>query len=369
MVLLLLQAQTMTTSRVLLKGDDSFSVVVKGTSFCQTNLRRIVGTLNGTSSVIEATLNSEPKNKHDPNAISVSISNLMVGYVPQEFAYFLKQHMSRHGITILKAKCRAIVTFANDELFDEMPNVGVRLDISTLTKRVRNFLRSSSNLFVPSMQSKVIGDSFVHDSEIFPIGVGHLVKFWPNIHKKDQVIIYIGNSLGGSGRLGYVPDSLSISFYRHLQSGLPIDGTVEEILDGHCIISFKVITAEENRLLNEQIRISFLESLNQPMRRAEKIEVQAYDTSGKWRKLFTGESLTLFKMPSAAECFARENLPNVFFQTQVGEMFLGCDSAAFERKLVRSRCSAADVECVVIGESTYKPDHYQVNVRIPKTAK
>jgi hypothetical protein len=75
-----------TLDTALLEGDEDLEVV--GESHRQANLRRVVGGQHRPEVHVRmdvyAMLLAEDGNPYDPNAVSVWISGLMVGYLPRE---------------------------------------------------------------------------------------------------------------------------------------------------------------------------------------------------------------------------------------------------------------------------------------------
>lgn len=73
----------------------------------------------------QATLELEPKNDFDPNAVKVMVDGLQVGYVPKTFSGDVTKMMKEKGVTEFEVP--ALLGWDNN---NPMPAIGVKLDMS-----------------------------------------------------------------------------------------------------------------------------------------------------------------------------------------------------------------------------------------------
>lgn len=111
-----------------LDGDGEYSLQVVGESKYQHVLDRICGgkTEDGHEYECTATLEREPHNPHDANAIVVKIEGKPVGYVPRPAAKKLAPVIDRLGSV---AQCDAMIRGGWDDGEGDSGHYGVVLDL------------------------------------------------------------------------------------------------------------------------------------------------------------------------------------------------------------------------------------------------
>lgn len=94
---------------VIIWKNGSFPMEVVGESNYQDSLHRICGGFNrqGHDKVVEACLELEPKNPHDANAVRITISGLVVGYLSRVQAERVASFMRSNGFNSLG--CAALI--------------------------------------------------------------------------------------------------------------------------------------------------------------------------------------------------------------------------------------------------------------------
>lgn len=111
-----------------LEGNGDFDFDIVGESKYQSSLLAIAGpkTEDGCEIECEATLQREPQNSYDANAIRVDISGRTVGYVPRDDAAAIAPIMDRRRMPAVRADALIVGGWKRDA--DE-GSFGVRLDL------------------------------------------------------------------------------------------------------------------------------------------------------------------------------------------------------------------------------------------------
>ena len=115
-----------------LATDGGFDLEVVGESYRQHALDRIAGpkTPKSKAMIVTAVLEREPGNRHDPNAIKVSINGQHVGYLSREDAVLMGRDWSRIARHAATLRCRAKIVGGWDDGEDDEGDYGVLLDIA-----------------------------------------------------------------------------------------------------------------------------------------------------------------------------------------------------------------------------------------------
>lgn len=115
-----------------LAGDDAYDFEIVGESKYQHNIANIAGAHpDGVEHYCNAVLEHEPHNTHDGNAVCVTISGLVVGYVRRSEAPFVADFIGRGCM----AGCRAVIVGGWDHGPFDQGYYGVKLDIAWPLRR------------------------------------------------------------------------------------------------------------------------------------------------------------------------------------------------------------------------------------------
>jgi hypothetical protein len=110
---------------------DEFECEVVGESHYQDNIARALKLWQkhmGDVPLI-ALLTPEANNKHDRNAVSVTIGGAMVGYLERDFAPIYRERLIAEGMGLVPVHCQAMITGGHELADGSKASYGVVLDI------------------------------------------------------------------------------------------------------------------------------------------------------------------------------------------------------------------------------------------------
>ncbi len=352
-------------------GDGRYSVSVVGTSHYQQNIRSL---LDGDDLTFhfecEAELISEPSNQYDSRAIKVKINEKRVGYLSRELAGAIGKWLQSQGFAYIRCSCPAMVLgpTVDDEQIDGW-NLGIRLDFVFPDSKVNKTGLNNPTLFSPALQGKIIDGHLCTDDERLLLKDGDPVSFWLNRHNPIFINIYASGGMGGSGRIGVVPQSHYPAIFSHLENGLPIDSWIHKVENGNCEIQFHLVSREEHTNRLREFREAQIAALMKPLTQSSKITAMACCITPTIKKLKKGDRLFVTKIPTLEECLDRLNQPSVNFSTKDGAIQFSCDKGELERKLFRARDYLQNVSVTISKKLRGHSNLYEVEVRIPKAGK
>ena len=122
---------TKSSQHLVWPNRDEFDCEVVGESHYQANLVRIANLWNkqNDDGPLIALRTPEHNNKHDRNAVSVTIGGAMVGYLARDFAPIYRQRLKAEGMGLVPVNCYAIVTGGHELADGSQASYGVMLDI------------------------------------------------------------------------------------------------------------------------------------------------------------------------------------------------------------------------------------------------
>lgn len=234
---------------VNLTGPGTFSAQVVGESFYQGKLERISGgySENGVEEIVTAELIHDDNNPYDNKAIRVEISGTTVGHLSRAVARYFRKKMIANGYGGLIAICKAKITGGWDRGHKDTGRFGVVLDLP------HNFIEDFEEA-VSANRPKDNGNrpesfSFYVDKtkseELVECQVGDYVNFWSPNNEPDKVHIFRRGSVGGTGRIGFVPSKYSYIISSHIGKRLEYETEITDLASKRCKIKCRLISKEE----------------------------------------------------------------------------------------------------------------------------
>jgi hypothetical protein len=240
-----------TEINVHLTGLGTFSTQVVGESYYQENLSKICGgfTEEGVERITSANLVYADDNPNDTNAIKVEISGMQVGHLSRTEAQNYRERMKANGHAGLPATCKAKITGGWDRGSKDIGYFGVTLDMpNELIEPLNNIATNRYN-----SEQTIETDTFSFDvekssqEELAKCHIGDYVNFWVPKDDTSKVFIFRRGSIGGTGKIGYIPTKYSGIVITHLSKGLEFETEIVEVnIDKSvCKIKCRLISKEE----------------------------------------------------------------------------------------------------------------------------
>ena len=364
-------------------GTGQMNIPVAGTSFRQDILTQLCtdNSFYGVNQRCKARLISEPTNRHDAKAIRVEILGHCVGYLPRHVSENFGIWLRDNGYAAINAACQGMIVGGRGEVStdegieSESGNFGVRLDLAFPMGIVceEDLNPNNEYVFAPMRQGRVVGNLLCTEDENLPLCPGEYVSFWLNKHDESLIVIYAKGSLGGFGRIGLLPDKYYGLVAPHLREGLPVDASIDRIVDGVCYIRFKLVprevVAQQAQLLKEK-RVALLQ---RPYKPRKPMQTTIVPENGECAPLKKGEALQFFRTPTFEECLSDDLGPTlVFCRTDKREgryiTAIGSDDPEFKRRVFRLGDLKSRVSIRVVGVNRTKHHlSYGVEITLPST--
>jgi hypothetical protein len=247
-----------------LRGDGSFPVKVAGTSHHQKQLRELVPTpqFYDLDQRSIATLSSEPGNKHDPNAVSVLIKGLHIGYLPRELAKDFGNFVRSAGFDEIECECDAMFVGGWLEVWERAtPDIGVRLDIDVrfITDATTHdpAIELPENVFRVMRQRKIEDGHLITPSMNVPVNSGDEIRVWCPDDAPDKLFLYTKSFHGETGCIGRVPD-------RYCDLALQSQLTIHSIIQNICYVRISPADeAQGNKTVSDPERTDIRAATNQ----------------------------------------------------------------------------------------------------------
>lgn len=117
---------------IFLEGDEEYDFEIVGESKYQDALEDICGGRSTESADCECivTLEFEPSNGYDPNAVAIMIAGSKVGYLARHHAAEYHEASKRHGFYKRSTQCNAMIVGGWDNGHGKRGHFGVKLDLS-----------------------------------------------------------------------------------------------------------------------------------------------------------------------------------------------------------------------------------------------
>lgn len=288
-----------------LNGLGTFSVKVVGESYYQKNLSQICGgfTENGIEHISSAKLVHADDNPYDSKAIRVEISGMPVGHLSKSEARYYRDRMCANGHAGLIATCKAKISGGWDRGNGNIGYFGVTLDLP-----IEFVEPASSNIPITNdLEHTVEADTLlfyvekIQPEELAQCRVGDYVNLWVRKDDLHKVYIFRSGSVGGTGRIGYVPSKQSYIISTHLNKGLEYETEILEVDVNklHCKIKCRLISPKETAVKQEaeaEVAASRLKAELQK-RYTPKNSLSIRVQLPKNHKLKEGQELYLEKQP------------------------------------------------------------------------
>jgi hypothetical protein len=269
-----------------------FSVNVVGESHYQEHIANICGgrTENSVSKLIEAQLVPEDTNQYDKNAVRVDISGKPVGYLSRNDASQFRRWLFLKGQKDVKATCMALISGGWSRPGGDVGNFGITLD---LPKEFERFLTetqtqigntdNSTNAYF-WIENPVLG-------ELAECHVGDYVKFWIPKDDPDRIFIYRKGSVGGTGKLGFVPFRHAQIISQHLSKGLVCETEILSVENNKCQIRYRLVSKDETEEKKEVSREKLRAELTEKYTPQKPLKVTIDSTNTQFLKI--GEKLRI----------------------------------------------------------------------------
>jgi hypothetical protein len=352
---------------VLLTGIGTFSAQVVGESYYQENLRQICGgfTEDGVEHITTATLVHADDNPYDSKAIRVEICGMPVGHLGRSEARYYRDQMRANGRAGWTATCKAKITGGWDRGNDDIGYFGVTLDLPNgLIEPLSNNTPITNDL-----EKTMETDTLLFDveksqpDELAQCRMGDYVNLWVSKDDLHKVYIFRRGSVGGTGRIGYVPSKYSHIISTHLSKGLEYKAEIVEVkIDKLCCkIKCRLISQEETaakQAAEAEVAANHLRAELQKIyspKNSLSIRVQL----PKNHKLKEGQELYLEKQP--LEYYIQNALRlHINFVDKSGIVVAQKDN---EPQLIRSILRAFFSQCIInfLISSIETPDKYTLN--------
>lgn len=352
---------------VLLQGLGTFSTQVVGESHYQEKLSKICGGFSekGVEYVTSARLIHADENPYDNKAIRVEISGMTVGYLSREEARYYRERMQAAGHAGMTATCKAKITGGWYRGKEDIGNFGVTLDLpANLVESTPNGTSIKNNQ-KEALETNIIEFNVekVQPEELSECNIKDYVSLWVPKGDSQKVYIFRKGSVGGTGRIGYLPSKYSSLIATHLSNGLKYETEIIEIDVNKllCKIKCRLISKEET-LAKEAVSIeSARNNLKTELQKkyTPKNSLTIRAQLPKSHKLIEGQELFLEKQTKE---YYLQNVPNL----QIN--FVDTNGAVVakktnEPKLIRSVLRAYFSECPMKLQisSIETPDKYILN--------
>jgi hypothetical protein len=220
-------------SDIKLVGTGSYNLQVVGESNYQENLNKICGgtTFKGVEHFTSAVLVHDDNNSYDPNAVKVTISGIVVGYLSKAEAVSYREYMRLEGHSGHNSTCKAKITGGWNRGPNDVGSFGVTLDVSMDFIKENGDNNPGATLQTQNIDNNTILFNLqnVSPEELSECHNGDFVKFW--IPKDDQQKIYIfrRRSIGGQGRLGCVPPKYQQILLNQITKGLDYETEITDV--------------------------------------------------------------------------------------------------------------------------------------------
>ena len=227
-----------------LNGPGIFSTEIVGESHYQENLKKIAGhySEDGVEKDVLAKLIHDNDNPYDNKAISIEIGGYTVGHLSKLSARYYREKFIERGQEGQLATCKAKIRGGWKRDKNDFGFYGVVLDLPP------EFIESYEDehvevLEIESSQPNIIIFQVdkMNPEELKECETGDYVNFWAPDSEPTKIHIFRRGSVGGSGRIGYVPIKYSRAISNHLREGLEYETELLELNTGKikCILISK----------------------------------------------------------------------------------------------------------------------------------
>lgn len=239
-----------------LDGPGTFSVEVVGESYYQKHLHQVFGDHSESEEtlVVDAHLIHDNRNQYDDKAIRVEIMGKRVGHLNRSQARHFRSQMQANGWGGMTAVCEARIekNLSLIVIGSDVPvQLGVVLDLredfneafgSPAPIDSREDHLAESNILIFEIDKP-------DTAELKLCKLGDYASLWTPKDNPGKVNIYRRGSIGGTGRIGFVPSKYAKLIASHLSKGLEYESEVIELSERKCIIECHLLSEEETQSL------------------------------------------------------------------------------------------------------------------------
>ncbi|MDY6854516.1 MAG: hypothetical protein SWO11_07380 [Thermodesulfobacteriota bacterium] len=229
-----------------LNGPGTFSIEIVGESHYQENLKKIAGDYSedGVEKDVLAKVIHENDNPYDNKAISIEISGYKVGHLNKSEARYYRRKFIEYGQEGRPGICNARIRGGWKRGKNDLGYYGVVLDFphefieDCEDERVEVLETDSDspNIIIFQVDKKNI-------DELKECKAGDYVNLWAPASEPKKIHIFRRGTVGGSGRIGYVPATYSLIISNHLRDGLEYETELLDLNTGK--IKCRLISKEE----------------------------------------------------------------------------------------------------------------------------
>lgn len=229
-----------------LNGPGTFSAEIVGESHYQENIKKISGgySEDGIDKDVMAKLIHDDDNPYDNKAISIEIDGHKVGHLSKSAAIYYRKKIIDHNLEGQTITCRAKIRGGWKRGEKDFGLYGVVLDLP------HDFIEGFEVESVDTVEtdnSRLNMITFYIDKknykELKECKIGDHVNFWAPDNEPTKIYIFRRGSIGGSGKIGYVPSKYSCIISSHLSKGLEYETEILESNTGK--IKCRLISKEE----------------------------------------------------------------------------------------------------------------------------
>jgi hypothetical protein len=327
----------------------SYTTQVVGESFYQINLDKICRgkTEEGQTKKIKAILYCDDSNEHDINAVRIDIDGLTVGHLSRADAISHRNTLIEQNVPKIPVRCSGLICGGwSRERGRDTGSYGVTLDLPTVNQTLGAEKSNESEFTFSVVQPSMTARLNLED-------IGDSVKLWSPRDTQKPIIIYRQGSVGGEGRLGFVPDNFVGLIANQLASGLPLETEIIEVSDTAYTIRCKLISADDIQRAKESQKGKIRAELIKPYRPRKPV---VFVVDAKECELSIGEQLKLISIPSVNECANDINGLALIFTSIDGEKTIEMRvDTQIKIKLIRLMQTFDHVNFEVVSKSNERP--------------
>jgi len=289
-----------------LTGPGTFSCEIMGESHYQDNLEDICGgrTEEGANIITQAALVLDDDNPYDSKAVRVDIGSRTVGHLTKTHARDYRRNLMKAGHPRVQAICKARIVGGWDRGGGNAGYFGVKLDLP------HDYLEPKSDNI--EVRKNEFGSTLLtfdidkpNRSELSKCHVNDPVNLWMPPNGEKRIVIFARGSIGGSGRIGFVPPKCFKQIAERIRDGLQVDAEIVKLTNKKCRIKCKLLSKSEieseTKVVGEKLRAELTRKYRPKKGFTFKIELP------KTHKLQEGQPLYLAERP--VEYYIKKGLP------------------------------------------------------------
>jgi len=251
-----------------LKGPGEYDAPIVGESHYQRVLEEIcVGrSEEGVEKYVDATLVLEDSNPHDNMAVRIDIEGKTVGYLSRDDARSYRQRLKEDGHPSLTGVCSAVIRGGWDRGGGDVGHFGVFLDLPIDYNESYDSQRPEKTVEKDIYNSTVLTFDVGNPNikELPECKVNDYVNLWKPSMNPKKISIFRSGTVGGEGKIGFVPNRYFDVISSHVDKGLRIDASIIELAHDKCKIRCKLVSKQELEAEKEKELKSHMKKLTKP---------------------------------------------------------------------------------------------------------